>query len=104
MFRNLRNASWFKMALAMLAGALLMLVIQSVGQRWSRQADAATLDQLARSTMASLIQAVPWTGSGKIRGVAGLGDGRTFVIYTDNQVQFYQIGYPGMGAPAVPAR
>ena len=96
MIRNYRTKSWLKTVLAMLAGALLMLVIQSLGERWSRQAEAATLDQLARSTMASLIQAVPWVGSAKIRGVAGLGDGRTFVIYTDTQVQFYQIGYSGV--------
>jgi len=96
MIRNFRTKSWLKTVLAMLAGALLMLAIQSLGERWSRQAEAATLDQLARSTMANLIQAVPWVGSAKIRGVAGLGDGRTFVIYTDKQVQFYQIGYPGV--------
>ena len=82
--------SWVKMGLAMLAGAILMLAVQGLGERWSRRAGAATLDEFARSTMANLVSSLPWTGKGKIKGIAGLGDGHTFIVYTDDNIQFYQ--------------
>jgi hypothetical protein len=89
----LRNRSWIKTILAMLAGAILTLAVQGLSERWSRHAEASTLDQLARQTMANLLSSLPWTGKGKIRGVAGLGDGRTFIIYTDDNIYFYGFGF-----------
>ncbi|KPL08592.1 hypothetical protein AMJ85_08355 [candidate division BRC1 bacterium SM23_51] len=82
------------MVLAMLAGALLVLVIQGLGARWDRQAQAASIDELARSAVARLIESVPWSGGEKIRGVAGLGDGRTFIVYSDDTIRFYQFAGP----------
>jgi len=68
----------------------LTLAVQGLGARWTRQAEAASLDQIARSGIAQLIHSLPWVGGEKIRGVAGLGDGRTFIIHTDDRIYFYQ--------------
>ena len=84
---------------AMLAGALLTLAIQVVVGRWERAAEASTIDQFARSAVANLISSLSWSGSDKIRGVAGLGDGRTFIVYTDSRIDFYQMG--GLGVQSV---
>ena len=87
-----RRESLIRTVLAMLAGALLVLAIQGLGERWNRQAGAASIDQLARSALVHLIEAVPRPGGEKIRGVAGLGDGRTFIVYSDDTIRFYQFG------------
>jgi len=95
---------WLKTVLAMLAGALLTLAVQSLGGRWGRRAEAATLDQIARSGMsgvAQLIHSIPWIGGDKIRGVTGLGDGRTFIVYTDEKINFYQF-YAGPTTSSTP--
>ncbi|MBM3336065.1 hypothetical protein FJY63_15505 [Candidatus Sumerlaeota bacterium] len=88
---------------AMLAGALLTLAVQVVVGRWDRPAEAATIDQFARSAVANLISSLSWSGSDKIRGIAGLGDGRTFIVYTDKRIDFYQLGAVGV-QPAAPVR
>jgi len=87
-----RYAAVWRTAAAMLAGVVLTLAVQHISARWNRSADAASIDQLARSTMVNLVQALPWSGN-KIRGVAGLGDGRTFIVHTDEQIFFYQLGF-----------
>ncbi|MCX8036094.1 MAG: hypothetical protein N3D11_03355 [Candidatus Sumerlaeia bacterium] len=92
-----RNTSWWKTALAMLAGAVLTLAVQSIGEKWTRRAEAASISQLAQQTMANLVGSLPIVGGDKIRGVAGLGDGRTFIVYTDTNINFYQFG---MATPA----
>jgi len=98
----LRSKGWIKTVLAMAAGALLVLAVQGLSEKWNRRPEAATLDQLAAQTMANLVQTIPWVGGGKIRGVAGLGDGRTFIVYTDDKLNFYQFGFvPG---PTTPTR
>ena len=94
-----RKESLFKMVLAMLVGALLVLVIQGVGERWDRQAEAASIDQLARSAVANLIDSIPKPGGEKIRGVAALGDGRTFIVFSDDTIRLYQFGYGSVAQP-----
>jgi len=90
MFRDHR---FFHTILAMLAGAFLVLAVQGINERWNRKAEAATIDQIARSTLVRLIEAIPNVRGEKIRGVAGLGDGHTFIVYTDKDLRFYQFGY-----------
>jgi len=98
--------SWLKTLLAMAAGAILTLAVQGLGERWNRRAEAASIDQFARSTMANLLSSLPFSGKGKIRGVAGLGDGRTFMVFTDDNIYFYGFGYGPTGASssATPVR
>ena len=87
-----RRNGWLKILLAVAAGAALMLAAHGLMRNWNRPAGAATIDEMARSTMTRLISSLPWTGSDKIQGVVGLGDGRTFIVYTASNLQFHQMG------------
>jgi hypothetical protein len=90
-----RKGEVVRTVLAMLAGAVLVLAIQALSGHATRQAEAAGIDDLARSAMVNVVQSIPWPGREKIRGVAGLGDGRTFIVYTDENISFYQFVNPG---------
>jgi len=96
----IRSKTWLKTGLAMLAGVLLTLAVQGLGGRWTRPAEAARLDDLARSGMSQLIHSLPWVGNSRIRGITGLGDGRTFIVYTDKDIMFYQFFSGPISSPS----
>jgi hypothetical protein len=92
-----RYQTVLRTASAMLAGGLLVLAAQAIGGYWSRPAQAADIDNLARSALVNLQETLKNPNSRqKIQGVAGLGDGRTFIVYTDSQIYFYQYNVPGV--------
>lgn len=88
------DKKWMKTALTLLVGFVLGVAVHGVGERWSRKADASSIDALARNTLAQLVQAIPTPGGNKIKGVSGIGDGKTFVIWTSDQIYFYQMAFP----------
>jgi len=78
----------------LLIGVLIGMAAQMLGARWSQKAEAASIDSLARSAIAQIVQAIPLPNGDKIKGVAGIGDGKTFVVWTNDQIYFYQMSLP----------